>query len=142
MKAILQRARRTGAVLVLLLAGCWGAKEERPPAYAANDKVLVNGRPAAGATVVLHARNDTKLAGLCPHALVEPDGSFRLTTYRSEDGAPAGTYALTLTWPLPARAGQEEGPDRFKGRYADPRRPVCQVEIKVGTNDLEPVQLK
>jgi hypothetical protein len=142
MKAILQRARFTGPVLVLLLAGCWGAKEERPPAFPVRGKVLVNGRPAAGAIVVLHAMSDTKLAGLCPHALVEPDGSFRLTTYRSEDGAPAGTYALTLTWALPPRPGLEEGPDRFRGRYADPRRPVCQVEITAGPNDLDPVQLK
>ena len=79
---------------------------------------------------------------LCPHATVEADGSFRLTTYKSGDGAPAGTYVLTLTWPLPPRAGMEEGPDRFRGRYADPRRPLRQVQIAAANNELESMDIK
>jgi hypothetical protein len=130
------------AVLALALGGCSGSKVGRPPTYPVRGRLFVGDRPAAGARVQLTAAGDPKLIGLCPHATVEPDGSFRLTTFKTGDGAPAGTYALTLTWPLPPAPGQEEGPDRFRGRYADPRRPVRQVQAAPGDNDLGAVRLK
>jgi hypothetical protein len=73
---------------------------------------------------------------------VEADGSFRLTTYCTDDGAPAGTYTVTLTWPLPPPPGREEGPDRFRGRCADARRPLRQVTVAPGENNLERIELK
>ncbi len=91
----------------------------------------------------LTALDDPVLARLGPHAVVAADGSFRITTFRTGDGAPAGRYALTVTWRLPPRPGkEEEGPDRFKGRYADPRRPVRQVDIAEGENNLGTILLK
>ncbi len=89
----------------------------------------------------LSAAGDLKLVALCPHAIVEPDGSFRLTTYRTGDGAPAGSYALTVSWPLPPVRGREEGPDRLRGRYADPARPLRRVEVAAGDNDLGTIRL-
>jgi hypothetical protein len=71
--------------------------------------------------VQLVALNDPLLARLVPHAEVDADGSFRLTTtFRTGDGAPAGRYALTLTWPLSARPG---------------KRGLRQVENCPGEND-------
>jgi hypothetical protein len=68
---------------------------------------------------------------------VGPDGAFQLTTFNTNDGAPAGAYALTVTWASPPRPGYEdEGPDRFGKRYADPRRPVRVVHITPGNNVL------
>ena len=80
-------------------------------------------QPVAGA-VQLNPVDDPKLAGLYPDATVELDGSFRLTTHKTHDGAPAGTYGLTVKWPLPPRPNREECPDRFQGRHSDPRGPV------------------
>jgi hypothetical protein len=131
-----------GTLLILVLGGCGWMHRDRPTTYPVRGSLFVQGRPAAGATVLLTAMGDPKLARLCPHALVEADGSFRLTTFTTGDGAPAGIYALTLTWPAPPRPGQEEGPDRLRGRYADPRKPVRQVAIAAGDNALEPLQLK
>jgi hypothetical protein len=131
------------AGLALLLSGCWGPRDDRPVTFPVSGRVLLDGKPAAGARVLLTAQGDASLVKLCPHAEVANDGSFRLTTFRTGDGAPAGQYALTLNWPLPARPGKEdEGPDRFKGKYADPRRPIRQVQIKAGDNLLEPIHLK
>jgi hypothetical protein len=104
--------------------------------------LFVGGKPAAGARVQLNAVGDPKLAGLCPHAIVEADGTFRLTTYKTGDGAPAGSYALTMSWPLPPPPGKEEGVDRFRGRYANPRWPVRQVQVTAGDNDLGRVDMK
>jgi hypothetical protein len=50
-------------------------------------------------------------------------------------------YALTVKWPLPPRRGREEGPDRFQGRFADPRRPLRKVEILSSDNNLGRIDL-
>jgi hypothetical protein len=103
--------------------------------------LLIRGQPAAGAVVRLQAA-DAKLARLCPHATVENDGTFRVTTFDTADGAPTGTYALTLTWPLPPRPGHENAnTDRLKGRYADPKQPALRVDVKAAAVDLQTIRL-
>jgi hypothetical protein len=137
------RSAWTGLVLVLLLAGCSASRTDRLTVYPVSGKLLVKGQPAAGAKIRLDPLDSSQPAGLCPHAIVDADGGFRLTTYTSADGAPAGTYALTVKWPLPPSARHEnDNTDRLKGRYADPKHPVRQVEIKAGDNDLGTSDLK
>jgi hypothetical protein len=129
--------------LALGLAGCPGSKSDQPPVYPATGQVFVGGQPAVNARVQLQAIASPKLRPLVPHAIVGADGTFHLTTFRTADGAPAGAYALTITWPSPPKPGHDEdGPDRFRGRYADPQRPVQKVEIKPGKNDLGHIDLK
>lgn len=127
---------------LLCVSGCWAGRDDRPITFPVRGELRVAGRPAAGARVQLTALDDPALSRLAPHGEVAADGSFRLTTFRSGDGAPAGRYALTLTWPLPPRPGKEEGPDRFKRRYADPRRPLREVRIVPGENVLAAIELK
>ena len=128
-------------VLGLAPTGCSRPKSDRLETYPASGILLMGDKPAAGARVQLNPVDDAKLAGLYPHAIVQKDGSFQLTTYKTRDGAPAGTYALTVTWPLPPRPNREEGPDRFQGRYSDRRRPVAQVRISAGENNLGTIHL-
>ncbi len=123
-------------VLGLMPTGCSRPRADRLETYPASGFLLLGDKPAAGAQVQLNPVNDAKLAGLYPHAIVQRDGCFQLTTYKTHDGAPAGTYALTVRWPLPPPPGREVGPDRFQGRYADRSRPVSQVRINSGQNNL------
>ena len=117
------------------------AGDGAPPTYPVRGELYFNGKPAVGARVRLFAIGNPKLEGLCPHGEVEADGSFRLMTYQTGDGAPEGTYALTVTWPLPPPPGKELGKDRFRGKYADPRHPVREVRVTPGENVFEPVRL-
>jgi hypothetical protein len=136
-------AASAALILLVLLGGCRGPGADRPPTFPVSGQVFYHDKPAAGARVQLNAAGGPLAPQRwCPHAEVGADGSFRLTTFRTGDGAPAGTHALTLTWPAPATPGRDEGPDRFKGRYADPRRPLRQVEVLAGENVLEPIVLK
>jgi hypothetical protein len=129
-------------LLGLLLAGCLGATDNRLPTHPVSGQLFVNNKPAADAVVQLYGEG-AELKGLCPHGIVGADGTFRLTTYRTGDGAPAGAYALTVTWPGPPQPGRDEGgPDQFRGRYADPRRPVRQVTVGPGINEIERIDLK
>ncbi|HEV3445095.1 MAG TPA: hypothetical protein VG099_10655 [Gemmataceae bacterium] len=135
------RLAKAAIGLMFLLAGCSRMPLGRPPVYPVSGEVFVHGQPATNAVVRFYAIDNPIFERLCPHAIVEPDGSFRLTTFNSEDGAPVGSYAVTLTWPLPPRPGNEEGPDRFHGRYNDRRRPVCKVQVFPGENQLERINL-
>ena len=80
-----------------------------------------------------------------PHATVQSDGSFRLTTFTTRDGAPVGDFALTVTWPGPRVKGQAEdepGPDRLGRAFADARKPAASVRIDPDTKELEKIDLK
>jgi hypothetical protein len=129
------------SVAIFFLSGC-PSSENRTPTFPVSGKLLVNGQVAAGARIALHAVSDPQLKGLEPHAIVAADGSFRLTTFRSNDGAPAGTYAITVKWPSPPKPGQEQGPDWLQGRYAHPENPARKVEIVAGDNDLGVIELQ
>jgi len=127
--------------LSLVAAGCSRPRLDRPETHPVRGRLFVGDKPAAGARVQLNAVDEPKLAGLYPHAIVESDGSFQLTTYRTHDGAPAGTYALTVKWPFPPSPKREEGPDRFQGRYSNPQKPAAQVQVSAGENDLGAIRL-
>jgi hypothetical protein len=137
----MRRMSGAAALTFLLVCGCSGSSSNRLETFPVTGRLMVEGQPAAGARVQLTAVGNVKLAGLCPHATVESDGSFRLTTYRTNDGAPPGSYALTVTWPSRPQRGQEEGPDRFRGRYGNPLRPIQTVEVAAADNDLGTVTI-
>jgi hypothetical protein len=124
--------------LALGLASC--GKNGRLPVCPTQGKAFVRGRPAAGAHVTFHPPGD---AGPRPTARVDGDGSFRLSTYLSHDGAPPGRYAVTVVWPSPERRVDQEsaGPDLLRGKYADPRTTPLAAEVQAGTNDLTPFEL-
>lgn len=134
-----------GAVLALA-AGCGGAGDRRP-VYPVRGSVFVKGQPAAGARIFFSpAANPTDPRAWRPFAVVDKDGSFRLTTYLAFDGAPAGDYVVTVTWAVkPAgTSGADDGtvsPDRLKGVYGDPRKPKLKAVVKPGPNDLGPFRL-
>lgn len=127
-------------VVALALAGC-EKKDERVPVFPVSGKVLVNGKPTAGVLVVLHHQGgDLPLPGR-PNAKTAADGTFRLTSYEPQDGAPAGTYALTAHY-FKNSADDDGSFDQFKNRYGDPAKPVRTVTIGPTTNELPVLELK
>src|SRR5438309_11518461 len=117
--------RRTSAVVMVVLsclAGCGDAAPPRAPVHPVTGKVLVNGRPAEKAMVVFHPLGTADPRALKPLGTVGADGTYRLTSYLTGDGAPEGEYAVTVVWPggPPPKAPDDLPPDRPQGRYADP----------------------
>jgi hypothetical protein len=124
--------------------GCGGgpAKESVTPV---TGKVLHQGKPAVGAKIVLiplSGRSD----GLQARGEVGPDGTFQLTTYAPDDGAPVGEYAVAVRWypKRPSHAQDEDGrpplrgslPDLLGNRYSDPRTSGLKVRIEPGVSEL------
>jgi hypothetical protein len=137
-------------VLGLTVAGCGVKTSNRVPVHPVSGKLLVGGKPAADAQVVLYPASAATKALVRPHATVGPDGSYRLTTYATHDGAPDGDFALTVGWPGVRVKGQgddEPGPDRLEQTYSDPKKPASRVQIgdetaELATIDLKPVEAK
>jgi hypothetical protein len=139
------RVRISIGIVLAAIGGC-GASN-RKQLYPVSGAVFVQGEPAVGARIFLSpAENPTDPKALRPFAIVDKDGSFRLTTYNAYDGAPAGDYIIIITWSgKPAGpSGNDDSfrwPDRLKGVYGDPSAPKLRATIKAGPNVLEPFRL-
>jgi len=128
--------------LAVGLASC--GQGDRKAVYPVSGKVFFKGKPAEGAQVTLVPLDDNDAKMPRPGAQVKRNGSFRLSTYASYDGAPAGRYAVTIVYRSPETKvdGENAGPDLLRGSYGDPKTTPLQVEIKNGTNELEPFNLE
>jgi hypothetical protein len=137
----------TVAALVLLAAGC-SDNGDRKPVHPVRGSILYQGKPAAHALVVFHPLDDAGKGAVRPRGQVGADGTFTLTTYDANDGAPAGEYAVTVEWWLSAasrktREGDGTPPvNRLPSRYARPQTSGLRVKIGEGDNQLPAFQLK
>lgn len=114
LRAALWAAALAGAAVA---AGCGGGR-----AYPVEGKVVfADGQPAAelaGGSVVFESAE----ANVSATGEIGPDGSFRLTTYKDHDGAPAGKYKVVVTAGDPEEVGADDRPARRKAkRTLDPR---------------------
>jgi serine/threonine-protein phosphatase CPPED1 len=113
--------------------------KNRKPLFAVRGKVSLDGAPIADALVALYSVNPKgakKLTRVCD-ALTEPDGTFVMSTYEASDGAPAGTYVVTVKHSAPpddekARPNVNPLPERYTTASTSPLR----VEVVEGPNEL------
>jgi hypothetical protein len=118
--------------LGFLAAGCGGDGSHIAPF---GGQVFVQGRPAVGASVTFYPISPTEPRRI-PTAVVEADGSFRLTTVSAYDGAPAGDYVVCVIWSDSRREDGETltGPDRLRWRYANPSASALKATVQAGKN--------
>ena len=118
------------------MAGCGEKPTNETPVYPVQGCLLVDGMPAAGAKIALHRADTTDDRGHFPRATVDKDGTFRLSTFVHEDGAPAGEYIVTVRWPDPKVVvrdpygeSEEVPPDLLNGRFATPRASNLRITV-------------
>lgn len=138
MRGVPRDARSVRAILLIGLAGCGGPRVVA--VHPVGGTLTVGDRPAANAMVAFHPLDRAGARAALPVASTGPDGTYRLTTYAAGDGAPAGTYAVTVVWP------DDRGPhdecedvvkhDRLEGLYADPAGSPWRVTVGPGTNEV------
>ena len=137
--------RRLLVVLVftaLCMASC-SKDDGRKPTYSVSGKVLLpDGKPAQHATVVFHPTEETGPDVVKPRGKVAADGSFKLTTYDGNDGAPAGEYRVTVELWL-ASGRSDEGPsNRLPQKYANPQQSGLTAKVSAGSTELNAFRLK
>ena len=80
-----------------------------------------------------------------PAGRTDAEGRFLLSTFKKDDGAPAGKYKVLVVWPKTLGrsdgSGEGEEGDRFEGRYSTLEVSPIEVEIKPEKNDLPPFVL-
>lgn len=133
----------TGFGLATLVCSSCGPKEQFPrkPVYPVRGQVFFQGKPAAGTVVFFRPVQDADDMAYWPNGYpsghVAKDGTFQLSTYGAFDGAPAGAYAVSVTW-----LGERAEADPRRSRYPDPKTSGLRAEVKEGPNELEPFRLK
>jgi len=114
--------------------------------YPVKGQLLVQGKPAEGALVILHPKENANAAewsGTFPHATTGPEGKFELGTYADNDGAPAGEYVVLVSWTTPNPQNEEaSGPDKLGGRYINPDTSKLTATVDPRPTELPPINVQ
>ncbi len=133
---------RRGATLaplaaVLVLTGCGKGEPARIPVFPVSGQVRVEGDSASGAVVVFHSVSKATPPAI---ATADREGRFKLTTYDTGDGAPAGEYAVTVSLrKLISKEGSSiAGPNVLPEKFASPTTTPFKVTVAATPNELKP----
>jgi hypothetical protein len=148
MSGLLYRPRTVGVLPLLTVAlFCVSCGDKHRPVFPVRGQVFLEGKPTPEALVIFHPLNDPDPRAPRPIARVAADGSFSPTTYRADDGAPAGDYAVTVAWvkekdnQSAPKEEQKEPQNLLPERYSKPQTSGLRVEIRAGPNELAPFRL-
>ena len=137
------RLRSLGLLFIpvlLLLQGC-GGEDWQAETYPAHGRITINGKPPEGAVVELHSRGEEQpdVRNSRPWAVVQSDGTYSLSTYETNDGAPPGQYAVIIRWP--PDVSQPSFADRLGGAYSTTQKSKWTVTVAEGENELPPIEI-
>jgi hypothetical protein len=111
-----------------------------PTLHPVRGSVHFDDKPAEGATVILDPVGGGGTSK--PSGIVAADGSFTVSTHPHGGGAPAGEYAVLITW-FPPDARQSDNPkNKLPTKYGDTAKtPVPKVTVPAGGTDIPPIKL-
>ncbi len=144
----IRRLSRTFLVVMFVVsfvcmwsAGC--ARQAQTRVYPVHGQVLLNGKPLADAIVSFHLQSDSPEA-VFPSAHTDAEGRFVLTSFEEGDGAPEGTYAISLVCfrSRSTRGGGGRANNVLPQHYASPASSGLSAKIVAGDNELAPLNLK
>jgi hypothetical protein len=132
------------AIALAALYGCGKKTPERTAVFPVEGVVTFDGKPTAGAMIVLHPKGGASTGVPAPRAQVEKDGSFRFTTYKAGDGAPPGEYVATIAWYklVGAPGDLKAGPNVLPPKYSNVKTSTWEVRVADQPAQLAPVHLR
>jgi hypothetical protein len=129
-----------------LLVGCIvtaaGCSEARVPVFPVSGKVSFQGKPPAGAIVVLNPVNTSENHNVMPTGTVKDDGSFTLTAYEPDDGAPQGEYVATIQWYKVTKEAGGPGPNVLPKTYGVAKSSPIKVNVANGPVEIPPIAIR
>lgn len=115
------KSRRCSAVWLVLigfsLAGCSTGVPSQLPVFPVHGVVVYKDQPVAGASVMFYAEG----AAVPSSGQTNSKGEYRLSTYGTDDGAPAGQHRVTVT--LPAKPS-----DLAEATPSEPPKAISNLE--------------
>jgi hypothetical protein len=135
---------------VLFVGGCASPPPANEPdalvPHPVAGKVTFDGQPVGGIVVTLFPLDAPTVPKVPknPQGVTKDDGTFTISTFADNDGAPAGGYRVLLRWPDPegtkSERGAEGGEDKLLGWY-DAAHSKFDVRVKPGKNELPVMNL-
>lgn len=139
------RLAPSGLLVVALfaVAGCGGTKPRVGdlPVHPVHGSVEYLGEPLEAATVTLIPVDQTRKQA-STQGITDEAGEFVLSTYNVNDGAPAGTFYVTVS--CENKNGKRvagEFPELLPERYQSPLGSGLKVTIEDGDNELDVFKL-
>lgn len=140
-------SRTCGVLMIgaccLISAGCGGSKKPWEKTYPAKGVVTFEGKPLAGARITLVPQNAEFPSSVRPSATTNANGEFELTTFKKQDGAPAGEYKAVVhryrvggTPELPSPL-----PNDMPQKYSKPESSDVKLVVTAPKTEFEPVVL-
>jgi hypothetical protein len=125
------------ALVISLAAGCSNSHELETASVVG--EVTINGKPVEKGVVVF-----TPEAGRTGTGLIEPDGTFRLTTYRDGDGAIVGKHRVAVIVSDDSKSSGVEGGvvSLVPPRYASAATSGLEYDVKAGQTNNAHLELK
>jgi hypothetical protein len=140
LQAAIRPVRMMIVPLALLL--CCSCASRFKPTYPVKGQVLVGGKPAEGVNVRFISLDDPNDDLARPFGSTDAEGWFTVNTYKTDDGIPAGAYAVTLRWLPKGYRGPIEAGNKIPMRYDDPETSGFKVQIIKGENTLPPFEVE
>ncbi len=113
----------------------------RKPTHPVAGRVTIDNSPAANAQIIFWrtdpADKEGKKSVRVSDAWVEPDGSYRMTTYVANDGLQEGEYRVTITLRTPTiEPSGAPGKNLLPERFAEPTMTDLRAIVKTGPNEF------
>lgn len=124
-----------GGLVAGIVALVWWATlppaEIRVATFHVEGKAYYQGSVMAGADFTFHPKKGG-IEALRPRGKVAHDGTLKLGTYQSDDGAPAGEYVVTIQWRQMVNKGGEleAGPDLVPAAYNSPQTTPLTARVE------------
>lgn len=144
-----QRSRNSvivlcGFLMTLGLTGCGGSNSAPwETVYPVAGTVTYQGKPVANADVMLFPQDDSFPATVRPRAKSGADGTFQVWTWQRGDGAPAGSYKVTVVHHeiVVSNGAMGAKPNDLPKKYASPDTTDWVVQIAEEETTIPPFEL-
>jgi hypothetical protein len=137
----------TGLCCLILASSCGGPKipeiQGKLPVFPVKGSVQMDGKPLSQAELTFYPVQPlpSGASKILPRARTQDDGTFSVTTYSDGDGAPEGSYRVTVTWRGTGTGEDEErrtddDPNLVPPMYHNPRITKLRAKVEEGENTL------
>lgn len=133
-----------GAALLPMLSGCSGGKSAWEKTHPASGVISYKGKPIVDAELSFFPEDKTAPDSVRPKAKSTEGGKFTVWTFAQGDGAPEGSYKVTVVHNEVAVSNDTivAKPNDLPEKYSKVDSTDIIVKIAAGQNEIPKIELK